>query len=76
MKIEDKCKEIELKLKQYSKMNCEELFKEFNTSINGLSFSEIEKKQEQYGKNILDIKNNNTMLKRLKEALINPFNIV
>ena len=76
MKIEDKCKEIELKLKQYSKMNCEELFKEFNTSINGLSFSEIEKKQEQYGKNILDIKNNNNMLKRLKEALINPFNIV
>lgn len=76
MKIEDRCKEIELKLKQYSKMNYEELFKEFNTSINGLNSSEIENKQEQYGKNILDIKNNNTMLKRLKEALINPFNIV
>ena len=76
MKIEDKNKEIELKLKEYGKMDSEKLLKELKTSLNGLSCIEIEEKQEEYGKNILDLKNNNTTLNRLKEAFINPFNIV
>lgn len=76
MKIDDKNKQIEANLKRYSKMNTSNILKEFKTSSDGLSCVEIEEKQEEYGKNIIDVKNNNTILNRLKEALINPFNIV
>ena len=76
MSIEDRSKEIELKLKEYGKMDNEEILKKFKTSYEGLSCVEIEEKQDEYGKNILDFKNNNTVFNRLKEAFINPFNIV
>ena len=76
MSIEDKSKKIELKLKEYGKMDNEEILKKFKTSYEGLSCVEIEEKQDEYGKNILDFKNNNTVFNRLKEAFINPFNIV
>ena len=76
MKVEDKNKEIELKLKEYAKMNIPNILEELKTTNEGLSCVEIEEKQEEYGKNILDLKNNKTLLSRLKEAFINPFNIV
>lgn len=76
MKIEDKNKEIELKLKEYAKMNSPNILEELKTTNEGLSCVEIEEKQEEYGKNVLDLKNNKTLLNRLKEAFINPFNIV
>ena len=76
MKANEKSKSIELKLKECGAMNNQEILNRFGTSINGLSCIEIEEKQEDYGKNIIDIKNNRTILSRLKEAFINPFNIV
>ncbi len=75
-KITEKSKEIEIKLKQYSKMNKERLFTEYKTSDKGLSIIDIEEKIEEYGNNIIEFKNKNTALYRLKEAFINPFNIV
>ena len=69
-------KTIDEKLKEYSKLNKEEVFSKMETSIEGLSIVDIEEKIEKYGNNILDVKNNNTLLSRLKEAFINPFNIV
>ena len=75
-KITEKSKEIETKLKQYSKMNKERLFTEYKTSNKGLSIIDIEEKIEEYGNNIIEFKNKNTALYRLKEAFINPFNIV
>lgn len=75
-KTEENQKNIEENIKKYSKLSQEELFKEFNTSYNGLSIVEIDDRIEEYGENIIDIKNNNTILNRLKEAFINPFNIV
>ena len=72
----DKINAIEQNLKKYSQMNNDEILHELDTSENGLSCIIIEEKQEKYGKNIIDINNNNTTFKRLKEAFINPFNIV
>ena len=72
----DKINAIEQNLKKYSQMNNDEILHELNTSENGLSCIIIDEKQEEYGKNIIDINNNNTTFKRLKEAFINPFNIV
>ena len=72
----DKINAIEQNLKKYSQMNNDEILHELDTSENGLSCIIIDEKQEEYGKNIIDINNNNTTFKRLKEAFINPFNIV
>ena len=41
---------IEEKLKNYSQMSSIEIFKDLKTSIDGISFTEIEEKQEEYGK--------------------------
>lgn len=57
-------------------MSLENIFKEFKTSLNGLSFEEVEDKKERYGNNILDLKNDNTIWNRIKEVFINPFNLV
>ena len=67
---------MEEKLKKYSKMSNDELYKELNSSDEGISIVDLEEKLEQYGKNIIDLKNNNTWLNKIKEAIINPFNIV
>ena len=67
---------MEENLKKYSKMSNDELYKELNSSDEGISIVDLEEKLEQYGKNIIDLKNNNTWLNKIKEAIINPFNIV
>ena len=72
----EKQKDLEKSLKRYSKLKKEELFKEYNTSEAGISIVDLEERLEEYGKNIIDVKNNNTIWHRLKEAFINPFNIV
>lgn len=75
-KILEKQKEIEDELRKYSNINQDQLFSEFNSSLAGLSVVEIEDRQNEFGKNIIDIKNKHTIFDRLKEAVINPFNVV
>lgn len=75
-KIEERQKIIENNLKRYSNLKIEKLFEEYKTSYGGISIVEIDDRIEEYGKNLIDIKSNKTLLNRLKEAFINPFNIV
>ena len=63
-------------LKKYSQISIEELFKEFRTSSEGLSIVDIEDRIEEYGKNSIEIESNNTLISKIKDAIINPFNIV
>jgi Mg2+-importing ATPase len=72
----EKQKELEKELKHFSRLKIDTIFKELKSSYDGLSVVEIDDRFEEYGKNIIDTKNNNGVLKRLKEAFINPFNIV
>lgn len=74
--IAERQKIVEKSLRENSKLNLKKLFEKLKTSINGISIVDLEEKQEEYGKNTIEVKNNNTILKRLKEAFINPFNIV
>ena len=74
--ILEKQKTVEKSLRENSKKKLDKLFEELKTSINGVSIVEIEDRLEEYGKNTIEVKNNNTILHRLKEAFINPFNIV
>ena len=76
MKNTEKNVNVEKEIKENSKLNIEELFKKYETSIEGLSVVDIDNKIEEYGKNIIDFKENNTIWHKIKEAFINPFNIV
>lgn len=75
-KTEEKKKNAEFNLKRYSQIEVGKLLKEFSTSIGGLSIVEIDEKLEEYGRNTIDFKSNNTTLNRIKEAFVNPFNVV
>ena len=60
----------------YAKKDINQLFLDFNTRKTGLNQIEADERLEEYGKNIIDIQNSNNLFERLKEAIINPFNIV
>ena len=75
-KIVENQKNIQEMLKQCSTISTEKLFEEYNTSFEGISIVEIDDRIEEYGKNNIEIKSNNTIFHRLKEAIVNPFNIV
>ena len=72
----EKQKQVEKNLRENSTLEIEKLFQKLKTSIFGVSIVEIGDRLEEYGKNTIEVKNNNTILHRLKDAFINPFNIV
>ena len=74
--IIERQKIIEKELKENSKLDVEKLFQKYKTSKEGLSIVDIEEKLEEFGKNSMEIGKNNGLLHKLKEAFINPFNIV
>lgn len=74
--INEKQKMVENTLRENSKLEVDELFKKLKTSYSGVSIVEIDDRIEEYGKNTIEIKNNNTLMHKLREAFINPFNIV
>ena len=75
-KIKENQNEVQENLKRYSKITKEELFQELGSSFAGLSIVDIDDKLEEYGQNSIEIKNENTLFHKFKNAVINPFNIV
>ena len=73
---QDNINNVKKKLEEASKLSVDKLFKKYKTSINGISVIDVENRIDTFGKNIIDIKEQNTIWHRLKEAFINPFNIV
>ncbi len=69
-------KNLEKSIIDNSKLEINKLFKKYETSLDGISVVFVDDKIEKYGKNIIDLKENNTLFHRIKEAFINPFNIV
>ena len=67
---------VEKKLEDYALLNKEELFERFEIDNGGLSTEQIAANTEKYGKNIINQSNENTLIIRLRDAIINPFNIV
>ena len=74
--VSKKQKEVELSIIEDSKLKIPELLEKYKTSYEGISVVEVDERIEEYGKNIIDIKSNNTIWHKLYEAFINPFNIV
>ncbi len=67
---------VEEKLTSFSLMSAEEIFGYFGISNDGLSGEQIEAGRDQFGPNVISTGNQNSVLTRLRDAIINPFNLV
>ena len=67
---------VEQKLIGLSRLPDQEIFRQFRTEEEGLNQVEASERLEEYGRNIIDTGNENSLFKRVREAIINPFNIV
>lgn len=67
---------IEEKLRSFAFLTKEELFSQLSTSQTGLTDAQAQDRLDQYGKNVITTGNKNTVFHRLREAVINPFNII
>ena len=72
----DKQRATEQQLAEIAKISDEELFERLGTDPEGLNQVEAGDRLEEYGRNIIDTGNANSLFKRVREAIINPFNIV
>ncbi|MDR0813529.1 MAG: magnesium-translocating P-type ATPase [Oscillospiraceae bacterium] len=68
--------ESETKLRAYAFSDAEALYSEQQTSPQGLTAEAVEERQDEYGRNVITSDNGNGVLRRLRESVINPFNIV
>ena len=68
--------EVEKTLLVLSGMEQKALFEKYQTDENGLDPVQAADRLEEYGKNIIDFGNEKSLAVRIKDAIINPFNIV
>jgi Mg2+-importing ATPase len=68
--------EVERELIAVSRLDDAQLYEKYRTEEEGLNQVEAAERLEEYGKNIIDVSNENSLLSRIKDAVINPFNIV
>ncbi len=64
------------KLIRASKMNPDELLKEYNTTLDGYNEEAAAEIREEYGRNIIAQEKSKSVYRRLIESFINPFTIV
>ena len=69
-------KENEKKLRCHAFLAIEELYASMSVTSIGLSTEQVEERQDEYGKNVITADKKNTALRRLWDAVVNPFNIV
>lgn len=74
--IQKYMRDTESKLRSYAFTATDELLASFSTSRTGLSSEEAESRQIEYGKNVITTGKQNTVLHRLREAVVNPFNVI
>ena len=67
---------VEEKLTSFSAMPVQEVFDFFKMTNDGLNGEQIEAGQEKFGPNIITTGNENSVFTRIRDALINPFNLV
>ncbi len=68
--------EVEKILLELSVMDQKALFAKYQTDEEGLDPVQASDRLEEYGRNIIDFGNEKNLAVRIKDALINPFNIV
>ena len=68
--------EVEEKLTSFSMMPVQDIMSCFSVNNDGLSQKQIEEGSEKYGPNVIRTGNENSIISRLIESIINPFNVV
>ncbi|MEF9932605.1 MAG: magnesium-translocating P-type ATPase [Cetobacterium sp.] len=63
-------------LKEYSQMNCDQIFKEFESSKSGITSEEATKRLKKFGKNEILYHKSKPWYTQLFKAFINPFNLI
>ncbi|MBR4395044.1 MAG: magnesium-translocating P-type ATPase [Eubacteriaceae bacterium] len=74
--IAEKQKKLENNLRKDSLQTVERLLGKYETDYTGLTLEDVEEKADEFGKNTIEEKENHPVINRIKEAVINPFNIV
>ena len=64
------------RIKKYAYREVTQLYGELGSSPAGLSPEQVEKQREKYGSNRFGSHRSDTMLRRLRRAFINPFNVI
>ena len=64
------------RIKKYAYREAAQLYGELGISPAGLSPEEVERQREKYGSNCFGSRSSDTMLRRLRRAFINPFNVI
>ena len=67
---------IDCCIKKYAYREVSQIYQELGASQEGLSSEQVEIMREKYGINRFPGQKNDTMLRRLRRAFINPFNII
>ena len=67
---------IDCCIKKYAYREVSQIYQELGASQEGLSSEQVEIMREKYGINRFSGQKNDTMLRRLRRAFINPFNII
>ena len=75
-KVQKNRLDAEEKIRLYAFLKREELFEKLSSGPGGLTLEQAQNKQDEFGKNVITTGNKNTTLHRLREALVNPFNII
>ena len=68
--------DTEQNLRSFAFLTAEEVYTRLSVTQVGLTGEEVEERQNKFGKNIITVGNTNTVLHRLREATINPFNVI
>ena len=76
LQIQENKDATEKTLRSHASLTTEELFTTLSSAQIGLTSEEAESRQNALGKNVITTGNDNTVLRRLKEAIVNPFNII
>lgn len=64
------------RIKKYAYREAAQLYGELGSSPAGLSPEQVERQREKYGSNCFGSRSSDTMLRRLRRAFINPFNVI
>ncbi|HPS34558.1 MAG TPA: magnesium-translocating P-type ATPase [Oscillospiraceae bacterium] len=68
--------ESENKLRSFAFMALPDLMEQLSAEPSGLKNEEAEARQGQFGKNVITAGKKNTLIRRIREAVVNPFNAI
>ena len=63
-------------IRKYAYQETAQIYREIGASPDGLSWKQVEEMRERYGRNSFAERKNDTIIRRLRRAFINPFNSI